>query len=69
MLLHNTFSCHNLGVLSADFQANLAEIVSTEDRARYCFKNEWNLGKYFFSDELPFDWEIIFHNNFQFYWS
>ena len=40
--------------------------MSTEDRARYCFEDEWNLGKEFFSDGLPFDWEINFYNNFNF---
>ena len=41
------FTWHNVGILSAGFQANLSwrytYIVSSDDRAKHCFKNEYTL--------------------------
>ena len=41
------FSWHIIGVLSAYFQADISwkytQILSTENHAKHCFKNEWTL--------------------------
>ena len=43
-----------MGALCADFQANLSwkcpQIMSTEDCAKHCPKNEWTLEEFYASD-------------------
>ena len=53
-MFYTIFSWHNMGALCADFQANLSwkcpQIMSTEDCAKHCPKNEWTLEEFYASD-------------------
>ena len=53
-MFYTIYSWHNLGVLSADFQANLSwkcpQIMQTEDFAKHCSQNEWTLEEFYASD-------------------
>ena len=62
-----TIFAHILGVLTADFQAGISwkytQILSSEIRAKHCFKNKWTLVILFSTSKVLVknkSWSILF---------